>query len=159
EGNPCWEMGATDDVDEAVEAALAFAQEDGETLVITTADHAHTSQIVYAGSDTPGLTPTLTTAAGTDQTINYAAADEGESQGHTGTQIRIAAYGPGAANVVGLTDQTDMHFTIADGLGLDRDAEIPGDPGEDANGNDDSSGADDADGASDADGSDGSSDA
>lgn len=159
EANPCGQIGETVDLDEAVEAALDFAKEDGETLVITTADHAHTSQIVSAGSDTPGLTRTLTTADGTDMTVNYATADEGASQGHTGTQIRIAAYGPGAANVVGLTDQTDMHFTIADGLGLDRDAEIPGDPGEDANGNDDSSGADDADGASDADGSDGSSDA
>src|SRR5699024_8808759 len=159
EANPCGQIGETVDLDEAVEAALDFAKEDGETLVITTADHAHTSQIVSACSDTPGLTRTRTAADGTDMTVNYATADDGASQGHTGTQIRIAAYGPGAANVVGLTDQTDMHFTIADGLGLDRDAEIPGDPGEDANGNDDSSGADDADGASDADGSDGSSDA
>src|SRR5699024_7341372 len=51
------------------------------------------------------------------------------------------------------------HFTIADGLGLDRDAEIPGDPGEDANGNDDSAGSDDANGGSGAGGTDGSSDA
>src|SRR5699024_8833610 len=162
EANPCGQIGETVDLDEAVEAALDFAKEDGETLVITTADHAHTSQIVSAGSDTPGLTRTLTTADGTDMTVNYATADEGASQGHTGTQIRIAAYGPGAANVVGLTDQTDMHFTIADGLGLARDAEVPGDPGEDENGNDDSAGNDDAgsasgadDGSSDAGGSDG----
>jgi alkaline phosphatase len=38
--------------------------------------------------------------------------------GHTGTQLRIAAYGPQAANVSGLTDQTDLHFTIARALGL-----------------------------------------
>src|SRR5699024_3475116 len=157
--NPCGQIGETVDLDEAVEAALDFAKEDGETLVITTADHAHTSQIVSAGSDTPGLTRTLTTADGTDMTVNYATADEVASQGHTGTQIRIAAYGHGAANVVGLTDQTDMHLAIADGLGHDRDAEIPGDPGEDANGNDDSAGSDDANGASGADGTDGSSDA
>src|SRR5699024_1753972 len=157
--SPCGQIGEIVDLDEAVEAALDFAKEDGETLDTTTADHAHTSQLVSAGSDTPGLTRALTTADGTDMTVNYATADERAAQGHTGTQVRSAAYGPGAANVVGLTDQTDMHFTIADGLGLDRDAEIPGDPGEDANGNDDSSGADDADGASDADGSDGSSDA
>lgn len=131
-------------LDEAVKSALDFAKKDGETLVITTADHAHTSQITTAGTTTPGPTRTLTTADGTDMTVNYATADGGASQGHTGTQIRIAAYGPGAADVVGLTDQTDMHDTIADGLGLDRDAEIPGDPGDDANGNDDSSGSDDA---------------
>lgn len=151
--NPCGQIGETVDLDEAVKAALDFAKEDGETLVITTADHAHTSQIVSAGSDTPGLTRTLTTADGSDMTMNYATADEEESQGHTGTQLRIAAYGPGAANVVGLTDQTDMHYTIADGLGLDPDAEVPGDPGDDANGNDDSAGSDDANGSDDAAGS------
>ncbi|MGO2038015.1 MAG: alkaline phosphatase [Brevibacterium sp.] len=152
EANPCGQIGETVDLDEAVKSALDFAKKDGETLVITTADHAHTSQITTAGTTTPGLTRTLTTADGTDMTVNYATADEGASQGHTGTQIRIAAYGPGAANVVGLTDQTDMHYTIADGLGLDRDAEIPGDPGDDANGNDDSSGSDDANGSDDSNG-------
>ena len=148
--NPCGQIGETVDLDEAVKAALDFAKDDGETLVITTADHAHTSQIVSAGADTPGLTRTLTTADGSEMTMNYATADEEESQGHTGTQLRIAAYGPGAANVVGLTDQTDMHFTIADGLGLDPDAQVPGDPGDDANGNDDSAGSDDANGSDDA---------
>ncbi|WP_219921818.1 alkaline phosphatase [Brevibacterium oceani] len=151
--NPCGQIGETVDLDEAVKAALDFAKKDGETLVVTTADHAHTSQIVSAGSDTPGLTRTLATVDGTDMTMNYATADEEASQGHTGTQIRIAAYGPGAANVVGLTDQTDLHYTIADGLGLDRDAEVPGDPGDDANGNDDSTGSADANGSDDASGS------
>jgi alkaline phosphatase len=151
--NPCGQIGETVDLDEAVKTALDFAKKDGETLVVTTADHAHTSQIVSAGSDTPGLTRTLTTVDGTDMTMNYATADEEASQGHTGTQIRIAAYGPGAANVVGLTDQTDLHYTIADGLGLDRDAEVPGDPGDDANGNDDSTGSADANGSDGASGS------
>ena len=33
-----------------------------------------------------------------------------------------AAYGPGAANVTGLTDQTDLFFTIRDALGLGTDS-------------------------------------
>src|SRR5699024_12563940 len=106
-----------------------------------------------------GLTTSSATAPGSLSTVQQCPAGEVATQGHPGTLIRLAAYGPGAANVGGLTDQTDMHFTNADGLGPAPDAEIPGDPGEDANGNDDSSGADDADGASDTDGSDGSSDA
>src|SRR5699024_8887635 len=44
--NPCGQIGETVDLDEAVQEALAFAEEDGDTLVIVTADHAHTSQIV-----------------------------------------------------------------------------------------------------------------
>jgi alkaline phosphatase len=37
---------------------------------------------------------------------------------HTGTQIRVAAQGPQAANVVGVTDQTDLHYTMARALNL-----------------------------------------
>ena len=53
-------------------------------------------------------------------TINYATAATGSSQQHTGAQVRIAGYGPGAANIVGLTDQTDLNTTIRRILGLDR---------------------------------------
>ena len=42
-----------------------------------------------------------------------------DSQGHTGTQLRIAAYGPSAANVTGLTDQTDLFFTLRNAMGID----------------------------------------
>lgn len=135
--NPCGQIGETIDLDEAVQEALAFAEQDGETLVIVTADHAHTSQITSAEQTTPGLTRNLITADDRVMTINYGTADEGASQQHTGAQIRIAAYGPGAANVVGLSDQSDTFFTMVDGLGLDVNAEVPGDPqapGEDPSG-------------------------
>ena len=55
-------------------------------------------------------------------TICYGTAPAGESQEHTGTQVRIAGYGPQAANVVGLTDQTDLHLTIARALKLETPA-------------------------------------
>lgn len=121
---------------------MKFAEEDGETLVLVTADHAHTSQIVGGVSEDdikdiagdkgisieearatvyPGLSRNLITRDGSEMTIAYATSDnvDTQDQGHTGTQLRIAAYGPSAANVSGLTDQTDLHFTIADALGLD----------------------------------------
>ena len=91
--------------------------------MFVTADHAHTSQIVEAGSTTPGATVTLLTADDQPMTINYATAAVTGSQQHTGTQLRIAGYGPRAANVVGLTDQTDLFFTIADALRLPQTAE------------------------------------
>jgi alkaline phosphatase len=102
----------------AVRAALRFAKRDGHTTILVTADHGHTSQIVETGTNTPGLTTTLLTADDAPMTINYATAPEGESQEHTGTQVRIAGYGPRAANVTGLTHQTDLFFTIADALRL-----------------------------------------
>jgi alkaline phosphatase len=109
--NPCGQIGETVDLDEAVQKALEFARKEGNTLVIVTADHAHSSQIVANDSKAPGLTQTLKTKEGGFMTLSYGNSEE-DSQGHTGTQLRIAAYGPHAANVVGLTDQTDLFYTL-----------------------------------------------
>lgn len=109
--NPCGQIGETVDLDEAVQKALEFARKDGNTLVIVTADHAHSSQIIPNDSKAPGLTQKLATKEGGLMTISYGNSEE-ESQEHTGTQLRIAAYGPHAANVVGLTDQTDLFYTM-----------------------------------------------
>jgi alkaline phosphatase len=115
----CGQIGETVDFDEAVSAALAFAAKDKNTLVLVTADHAHSSQIV---DSTPpaALSTALTTADGTVMKVSYGTSAAGGSQQHTGSQLRIAGYGPGAANVVGLTDQTDTFFTMTNSLGLDR---------------------------------------
>ena len=115
----CGQIGETIDLDEAVQSALAFAKADGNTLVVVTADHAHTSQIV--GSTPPGLSVALTTEEGSPMLVSYGTAEAGESQQHTGSQVRIAGYGPGAANVLGLTDQTDLFFTSSNALALNTD--------------------------------------
>ncbi len=115
--NPCGQIGETVDLDEAVQKALAFAKKDGNTLVIVTADHAHASQIIPTDTKAPGLSQLLNTKDGTVMAMTYGNSEE-ESMEHTGTQIRIAAYGPHAANVVGLTDQTDLFFTMKAALGL-----------------------------------------
>lgn len=117
--NPCGQIGETVDLDEAVQVALNFAREHGDTLVIVTADHAHSSQIVYPDAEVPGFSQLVTTADDTVMAISYGNATEIDDQGHTGAQLRVAAYGPGAANVTGLTDQTDLFFTIRDALGLE----------------------------------------
>ncbi|MCT9621698.1 alkaline phosphatase [Curtobacterium sp. C2H10] len=116
----CGQIGETIDFDEAVQSALAFAKKDGNTLVIATADHAHSSQIVDSTPPT-SLSTALRTADGTTMKVSYGTSAAGSSQQHTGTQVRIAAYGPGAANVVGLSDQTDTFSTIRDGLRLHDD--------------------------------------
>jgi len=116
----CGQIGEVLDLDEAVQAALEFAKADGNTMVIVTADHAHTSQIV--DSTPPAtLSTALLTTEGSTMKIAYGTAAAGGSQQHTGTQLRVAGYGPGAANVVGLIDQTDNFFTIVNALELDRD--------------------------------------
>ncbi len=114
--NPCGQIGETVDLDEAVQVALDFARKDGNTLVIVTADHAHTGQIVYPDAKAPGLSQALKTKDGTIMAVTYGNSDEANDQGHTGAQLRVAAFGPGAASFTGLTDQTDMFYTIRDTL-------------------------------------------
>ena len=69
-----------------------------------------------------GLITPLRSADGSALYVAYATSsspmDQGGSMSHTGTQLRIAASGPGASRVNGLTDQTDNFFTIAKTLGL-----------------------------------------
>src|SRR4051794_25193711 len=128
--NACGQIGETKDLDEAVKVGMDFAKTHGDTLVIVTADHAHTSQIINAADINPASPNTvplagtfnLLTADGTAETVAYGTAQLAGSQQHTGTQLRVAGYGPGAANVVGLSDQTDLFNTIKgalSGVGLD----------------------------------------
>lgn len=115
--NPCGQIGETVDLDEAVQVALDFARRDGETLVIVTADHAHAGQIIANASSSPGMTLSLLTKDNAVMTVNYANDERGGSA-HTGSQLRVAAFGPRAFNVSGLLDQTDIHFIIRDVLDL-----------------------------------------
>lgn len=116
--NPCGQIGETVDLDEAVQVGLEFAKANGNTLVIVTADHAHASQIIPNGTKAPGLTQALNTKDGTVMTVTYGNSEDADDQEHTGAQLRVAAFGPHAANFAGLTDQTDMFFTIGDALKL-----------------------------------------
>lgn len=130
-GNACGQIGETDDFDQAI----AYAMQNVDltnTLVIVTADHAHTSQILNA-QPAYALSTVLKTADGNNMVVSYGTAQEdsrdidggynGGGMEHTGTQLRIAASGPGAQRVIGLTDQTDNFYTIAGALGLATSAE------------------------------------
>ncbi|SHG82245.1 alkaline phosphatase [Streptoalloteichus hindustanus] len=116
--NPCGQIGETIGFDDAVAAGMDYAKNHPDTLVIVTADHGHTSQIIPNDAKSPGQTATLVTHDGAPMTINYATNPAGQSQEHTGTQVRIAGYGPQAANVVGVTDQTDLFRTLSRALGV-----------------------------------------
>jgi alkaline phosphatase len=114
--NPCGQIGETVAFDAAVKKVLAYQKSHPDTLVVVTADHGHTSQIVEAA--TLGYTATVITHDNADMTISYATAEITGSQQHTGTEVRIAAGGPQAANVLGVTNQTDLFFTMRRALGI-----------------------------------------
>jgi alkaline phosphatase len=61
-----------------------------------------------AKSSPTGLLSVLRTRSGVPMTISYSTNGYHRSQDHTGTQVRIAAQGPQAANVVGVIDQVDL---------------------------------------------------
>ena len=125
-GNACGQIGETDDFDQAIAYAMKTVDL-SNTLVIVTADHAHTSQILNA-QPAYALSTVLKTADGNNMVVSYGTAEAdsrdedggytGGDMAHTGTQLRIAASGPGAQRVIGLTDQTDNFYTIANTLGL-----------------------------------------
>ncbi|MEU9497520.1 alkaline phosphatase [Streptomyces sp. NPDC048196] len=116
--DPCGQIGETAAFDRAVKVARAYAAAHPDTLVVTTADHGHTSQIVPLEATPPGMSATLVTDEGQQLKVNYSTNTPGRSQEHTGTQVRIAAQGPQAYRVLGVTNQTDLFTTIREALRL-----------------------------------------
>ncbi|MET0929192.1 MAG: alkaline phosphatase [Aeromicrobium sp.] len=116
----CGAIGDVLEMDEALKVAQAYQKKNPDTLIIVTGDHAHSTQIVGNGGTTPDATgatggkatATLKTADGDPMTVAYSTAPIGSSQSHTGSQIRVAASGPQAANVTGTIDQTDLFATM-----------------------------------------------
>ncbi|MET9145446.1 alkaline phosphatase [Streptomyces sp. NPDC004042] len=119
EADPCGQIGETVTFDRAVKVARDYAERHPDTLVIATADHAQSSQIVPVDAEPMGLSATLVTDEGGRLKVSYATTTTPEDgQEHTGTQVRIAAQGPFAERVSGVTDQTQLFTTITDALGL-----------------------------------------
>jgi len=79
------------DFDRAVKAAFDFAERDGQTLVIVTADH-----------ETGGMTIT----GGNLQTGNLITAYS--TKGHTGAPVPVYTFGPGAEMFSGIFDNTEF---------------------------------------------------
>jgi alkaline phosphatase/streptomycin-6-phosphatase len=116
--DPCGQIGETVAFDQAIKLARDYAAKHPDTLVVTTADHAHTSQIVPLEATPPGLSSTLVTDEGRPLKVNYSTNTPGRSQEHTGTEVRIAAQGPQAFRVLGVTDQTELFTTMRTALRL-----------------------------------------
>jgi len=128
---PCQQLGETVAFDAAVAVGLEYLANHPDTLVIVTADHGHSSQLVDPPTDTdhsPGVYSTLITREGAPMTISYATNVPGRPQEHTGIPVRIAAQGPQAGNVVGVIDQTDVFRIIAGALGIELPLPVEGQP-------------------------------
>ncbi|MDF9828731.1 alkaline phosphatase [Parabacteroides sp. PF5-6] len=79
------------DFDRAVKAALDFAELDGHTLVIVTADHETGGMTINSGDlETGSMATSFST------------------KGHTGVPVPVYAFGPGAETFTGIFDNTDF---------------------------------------------------
>jgi len=129
----CGQIGETLAMDKALGVALDFQQLHPDTLIVVTADHAHTSQIVSEdtsatpGSDSglpTGYSANVTTKDGQTLTLTYGTAGYGGSGAaplntagappasvsmqHTGSVVPVWAIGPQASAVLGTNDHTDL---------------------------------------------------
>jgi alkaline phosphatase len=90
------------DFDKAVEAALRFAEADGNTLVIVTADH-----------ETGGLTLIAPGKKASSQALNA----HFSTRDHSAVMVPVFAYGPGAEMFTGVYQNTELFTKMKQAFG------------------------------------------
>ena len=88
-------LGEMRDFDEMLANVLAFAEQDGETLVIVTSDHSTGGLAIHDGK--PGKTAVKSSFV---------------THRHTADMVPVYAYGPGAELFSGIYDNTDIFEKI-----------------------------------------------
>lgn len=83
------------DFDQTIQKVLSFAQKDGNTLVLVTADHETGGYSITGGSKKEGKVDGKFT-----------------SDYHTATMVPIFAYGPGAESFTGIMDNTEIFYKL-----------------------------------------------
>ena len=91
----------TIDFFETVQVALDFAKEDGETLVVITADHETGGMMILNGDYEKKTVETVFNTGG-----------------HTGIMIPVYAYGPGAELFTGIYENTEFKQKFITALGM-----------------------------------------
>jgi alkaline phosphatase len=89
------------DFDRAIGKALEYASNDGETLIIVTADHETGGMAITGGDMKSGKVRAA-----------YTSGD------HTAVMVPVFAYGPGAENFTGIMENTDIPKKIMKLLGF-----------------------------------------
>lgn len=112
--NPCRQIGELISFDEAIKAGIKFAKKSPRTLVIVTADHGQAGQILPGpGADRSAI---LITNEGSLMTMGYGTKAGDNSQEHSGITVPVRSFGPRAANLMGLKNQTDIFDVVVDAL-------------------------------------------
>lgn len=125
--NPCGHIGETEQLDEAVAAALAYAREHPDTLVLVTSDHGHAAQLIRETSDyhatghhPPGYFARILNPEGSIMGIGYATNNSDVMEEHTGTQVPLLVNGVGDdLRVPAFGDQTMIFDLMLQHLAID----------------------------------------
>jgi alkaline phosphatase len=124
--NACGSIGELEQLEEALESALAFAKTHPDTLILVTADHGQAAQLVpneslFAGFGIPVYSPgrivRLTTREGAIMVVNYATNDFSMEE-HTGVNVPLFANEVGVGRVPTMVTQPEIFEIMAEYLGL-----------------------------------------
>ncbi|MCE7999587.1 MAG: alkaline phosphatase [Rhodobiaceae bacterium] len=123
--NACGSIGEVAQLEEALQSALSFAEQNPETLILVTADHGQAAQLVPTESlfdafglpiYTPGQVMRIRTPEGALMTVNYAT-NSFLSEEHTGVSVPVLtnATGPFPTMLTqpGLFDVMTQHLGLA----------------------------------------------
>jgi alkaline phosphatase len=100
------------ELDRAVRAVREFAERDGETLLIVTADH-ECGGLSLSGPELPWI-------AGDGDRFDLADFVAWASTGHTEVDVPLNAIGPGAERFAGRIENTDLFLGMVDAMNLSR---------------------------------------
>lgn len=126
ERNACGSIGELEQLNEALQSALAFAEQHPRTLILVTADHAQAAQLVPYESlfadypipvYTPGKIARLITPEGSHMAINYATTTF-RMEEHTGANVPLFGNSEAVGLVPSFVQQTQLFEISRDYLGL-----------------------------------------
>ncbi|MEH6592064.1 MAG: alkaline phosphatase [Halioglobus sp.] len=120
ERKPCGSIGELEQLEEALQSALVFAESNPDTLILVTADHGQAAQIIPFESlfsaypipvYPPGKIARLFTPEGSHMTVNYATSNFFMEE-HTGANVPLFSNAVGQGIVPAFIQQTEL-FTIS----------------------------------------------
>jgi alkaline phosphatase len=126
ERKPCGSIGELEQLEEALQSALVFADSNPDTLILVTADHSQAAQIIPFESlfsaypipvYPPGKIARLITPEGSHMTVNYATSNFFMEE-HTGANVPLFSNAVGQGIVPAFVLQTDLFSISKRYLGL-----------------------------------------
>lgn len=126
ERKPCGSIGELEQLEEALASALAFAEQNPDTLVLVTADHSQAAQLIPFVSlfekfplptYSPGYIARIETPEGGTMVVNYATTNFSRAE-HTGAAVPLYANAAGVNRVPPFVQQPELFRIMVEYLGL-----------------------------------------